>query len=118
MKTTPPHFTPISRRRFVGHLTLGATALALGSRSFGQAAAPKKLGMAIVGLGGYAGGQLAPALKLTQHVELRGVITGSRTKGQQWAPPAQPVPSTSEVDYSRPAEPFPVEIWESPWHKR
>ena len=40
------------------------------------------------------------------------------SKGQQCAPPRQPVPSTSEVDYSRPAEPFPVEIWESPWHKR
>lgn len=39
-------------------------------------------------------------------------------KGQQWAPPAQPRPSNSEVDYSRPAEPFPVEIWETPWHKR
>ena len=38
--------------------------------------------------------------------------------GQPWSPPAQPQPSGSEVDYSRPVEPFPVEIWETPWHKR
>ena len=38
--------------------------------------------------------------------------------GQPWAPPAHPQPSGSEVDYSRPVEPFPVEIWETPWHKR
>ena len=38
--------------------------------------------------------------------------------GHPWAPPAQPQPSGSEVDYSRPVEPFPVEIWETPWHKR
>ena len=38
--------------------------------------------------------------------------------GQAWAPPAQPQPRGSQVDYSRPAEAFPVEIWETPWHKR
>lgn len=40
------------------------------------------------------------------------------SRGQPWAPPRQANPPGSDVDYSRPAEPFPVEIWEEPWHKR
>lgn len=77
-----------SRRSFLETLSLGAAALALTPRGRAQAAgaAPgRKLGIALCGLGGYATGQLAPALQRTQLVELRGVITGSRTKGQQWA---------------------------------
>ena len=79
-----------SRRSFVRNFSLGAAALALAPRGRAQpasaaSAAPRKLGIALVGLGGYATGQLAPALKLTQHVELRGVVTGTRSKGQQWA---------------------------------
>jgi glucose-fructose oxidoreductase len=85
MKT--PH---ASRRRFLENISAGAAALALALRSRGQPAAkapdaPKKLGLAICGLGGYSHGQLAPALKLTQHCALRGVVTGSREKGQRWA---------------------------------
>ncbi len=82
----PPHPPAVSRRRFVGQLAVGATALAFGSRSFGQAAAaPRKLGIAFVGLGGYATGQLAPALQRTRDLELRGVVTGSPEKGRRWA---------------------------------
>lgn len=86
MKATRLDFTPISRRRFVGQLSVGATALALGSRSFGQAAAaPKKLGVAIVGLGTYATQNIGPALKLTENCQLVGVVTGHPdTKGKQW----------------------------------
>ncbi len=76
----------LSRRRFVGQVSVGAAALAFGSRLFGQSSAtPKKLGIALVGLGSYSTGQLAPALKRTEFVELRGVVTGSREKGRQWA---------------------------------
>jgi glucose-fructose oxidoreductase len=76
----------LSRREFIGGLSLGAAGLALASRLRAADAAPqKKLGIALVGLGGYATGQLAPALKLTEHVELRGVVTGSRDKGKKWA---------------------------------
>jgi len=38
-----------------------------------------------VGLGSYSTGQLGPALKLTQHCRLAGVVTGSREKGRRWA---------------------------------
>ena len=84
------HPRPSSRRPFLRQLSAGAAALALALRGRAQPAlsagpAPRKLGIALCGLGGYATGQLAPALKLTENVELRGVITGSRTKGQQWA---------------------------------
>lgn len=46
----------------------------------------KKLGLALVGLGKYADGQLGPALKETKLVELRGVVTGDpQGKGKAWA---------------------------------
>lgn len=76
---------PSSRRSFLEKLSLGAAALSLSDRARAQSAPAKKLGIALCGLGGYATGQLAPALRLTQHVELRGVITGSQEKGQKWA---------------------------------
>lgn len=43
-----------------------------------------KLGVALVGLGRYAGGQLAPGLQQTQHCELRGIVTGTPSKIPQW----------------------------------
>ena len=74
-----------SRRRFLGQLS-AAGALALAPRSLlAQAAGGRKLGIALAGLGGYSTGQLGPALKLTQHCRLAGVITGSAEKGRKWA---------------------------------
>jgi glucose-fructose oxidoreductase len=69
-----------SRRQFVGQLAVGAAALALApSAARAAAAAPplpsKKLGVALVGLGGYSIGQLVPALQRTQHCRLAGVAT-------------------------------------------
>lgn len=78
------HFS-LSRRNFVGSLALGAAALSLSGRSQAQGTAPRKLGIALCGLGNYSRGQLGPALKLTQHCHLAGVITGSKEKGAQWA---------------------------------
>lgn len=75
----------VTRRKFVGQLAIGASALALASRGRGEATPQKKLGVAICGLGNYARGQIGPALRLTQNCELRGVITGSPQKGAQWA---------------------------------
>jgi predicted dehydrogenase len=43
-----------------------------------------KLGVALVGLGKYSEGQLAPALQETAHCYLAGIITGSEDKKQQW----------------------------------
>jgi glucose-fructose oxidoreductase len=43
-----------------------------------------KLGIALLGLGYYSTDLLAPALQLTQHCELRGIITGSPNKIPTW----------------------------------
>lgn len=81
-----PHVrSSLSRRNFVGQFAVGAAALALAGRSRGQTPPTRKLGLALCGLGNYARGQLGPALKLTEHCQLTGVVTGSREKGLQWA---------------------------------
>ncbi|HET9746790.1 MAG TPA: Gfo/Idh/MocA family oxidoreductase [Chitinophagaceae bacterium] len=43
-----------------------------------------KLGIALLGLGGYAGGQLAPALESTEHCYLAGIVTGTPSKIPIW----------------------------------
>lgn len=43
-----------------------------------------KLGVALVGLGMYSEGQLAPALQKTQHCYLAGIVTGSSHKKEVW----------------------------------
>lgn len=43
-----------------------------------------KPGIALVGLGGYAGGQLAPALQKTEHCYLAGIVTGTPSKIPVW----------------------------------
>ena len=45
----------------------------------------KKLGIALVGLGNYSSGQLAPALQETKFCELRGIVTGTPEKEKKWA---------------------------------
>ena len=44
----------------------------------------KKLGVALVGLGYYSTDLLAPALQLTEHCELKGIVTGSPEKIPAW----------------------------------
>ena len=46
--------------------------------------AGKKLGVALVGLGEYSEGQLAPALLETQHCYLAGIVTGTPAKIPAW----------------------------------
>lgn len=79
----------ISRRRFIRNSSLAASAFALGSRLWGADATAtppvKKLGVALLGLGSYATGQLRPALAETKLCELKGVVTGSPDKGAAWA---------------------------------
>jgi glucose-fructose oxidoreductase len=89
-----------SRRSFLKECSLGAAALAWAARARAQAKpGEKKLGIALCGLGGYATGQLGPALKLTRHCALRGVVTGSREKGRAWAKEFG-FPESSIYDYA------------------
>lgn len=78
----------INRRSFLEQLSLGAASiLSLGplellARTPGR---NRKLGVALVGLGGYSTRELGPALRKTRLCELRGVVTGSPAKGAQWS---------------------------------
>lgn len=77
-----------SRREFMRTLSLGAGATLLGTSALaspaGWLAADRKLGVALVGLGSYSSGQLAPALQQTKFCQLAGVVTGSPAKAAQW----------------------------------
>ena len=79
--------SPLTRRLFLGNVSTLA-ALTLAPRlSWGAEPPPvgRKLGVALVGLGGYSRGQLGPALRQTQYCQLAGVVTGDHAKGLKWA---------------------------------
>jgi len=73
-----------SRRKFIkiGGLALAASTLPI--QGFPYFPQKKKLGVALVGLGYYSRDLLAPALQLTQHCELKGIVTGSPEKIPNW----------------------------------
>ncbi|GAB3940849.1 Gfo/Idh/MocA family oxidoreductase [Spirosoma harenae] len=77
----------ISRRTSLQTLSLAASSLLMhpGELLADFQAAPKKLGIALVGLGNYATTQLAPALLETQTCYLAGIVTGSPEKAKTWA---------------------------------
>ncbi|MEX6688019.1 Gfo/Idh/MocA family oxidoreductase [Danxiaibacter flavus] len=82
--------TSKSRRRFIRDLSLGSLSLAPALSSLASCAgatSQKKngLGIALVGLGGYAGGQLAPALQQTKNCYLAGIVTGTPAKEKIWS---------------------------------
>lgn len=65
----------------------GGTATADADGSGGQGTQPRPtspLGVALLGLGSYAGQRLAPALQLTEHCRLVGIITGTPSKVPEW----------------------------------
>jgi glucose-fructose oxidoreductase len=80
----------ISRRTFNSQMAHGVTgtvllagmSLACGMGMGGQKG---KLGIALVGLGGYSGGQLAPALQNADHCYLAGIVTGTPEKEKIWS---------------------------------
>lgn len=74
----------ISRRQL---LKRGGSLLACATFGFPSTINPKrsqKLGVALVGLGRYSIGRLAPGLQQTEHCELRGIVTGSPEKIPVW----------------------------------
>lgn len=58
----------------------------------------QRLGVALVGLGDYSEKQLAPALRLTKHCELRGLVTGSPEKVSAWQQKFS-IPDANVYDY-------------------
>ncbi|SFQ24612.1 Gfo/Idh/MocA family protein [Hymenobacter arizonensis] len=88
---TPDDFLS-SRRAFVRTLSLSAGATLVGGAALANplhllangGTADRKLGVALVGLGKYSTGQLAPALQETKFCRLAGIVTGSPAKASQW----------------------------------
>lgn len=73
----------ISRKDFIRKAGSSVLAASL----FPSIIIPKKkdkLGVALVGLGSYSRGLLAPGLQLTDHCELRGIVTGTPSKIPVW----------------------------------
>ena len=81
----------ISRRSFIQKTATGTGAAAAFSQSpffIGSAQADhhneKKLGFALVGLGGLSTNQIAPALAKTKHCRLAGIVSGTPAKIDKW----------------------------------
>ena len=77
----------INRRTFLGHVSAGAAGLAMTSSAFANIIIPQKkdrLGVALVGLGYYSTDLLAPALQLTKHSYLAGIVSGTPSKIETW----------------------------------
>ena len=89
-----PSFSNNSRRDFLYRLGIAGLGIPFLSATACGNTSPKpdsmqqkkagKTGIALVGLGGYASGQLAPALLQTQHCHLAGIVTGSPSKIPVW----------------------------------
>jgi predicted dehydrogenase len=86
------HNESSSRRTFLYQLGLAGLSIPLATTVLGseqkqsnmQQKKEGKLGIALVGLGGYASGQLAPALQQTEHCYLAGIVTGTPSKIPVW----------------------------------
>jgi glucose-fructose oxidoreductase len=75
----------LTRRKFIGRLSIASAALTLPRHMRAAESTPtKKLGIALLGLGSYATYQLAPALRETKSCRLAGVITGTPAKAAHW----------------------------------
>ena len=79
-----------TRRSFLHNSLYAGTALWLPTSCFSKSNSSeqkdkkKKLGIALLGLGSYSTYQLAPALEMTKHCYLAGIITGSPNKIPDW----------------------------------
>jgi len=82
-----------SRRDFIRRVSLGGAAAVTAANFPGlllaqtnpiAASAPRPLGVALLGLGTYSGGQLAPALQQTKLCRLAGVVSGHPEKIERW----------------------------------
>lgn len=79
----------INRRTFNSKLTKGVLGTSLFAHmpiACGMAGGQdnKKLGIALVGLGSYSEGQLAPGLVNAEHCYLAGIVTGTPAKEKEW----------------------------------
>ncbi len=77
----------ITRKKFLKQALASGAGLYLSQPAFANIILPQKkskLGVALVGLGYYSTDLLAPALQLTSHCELKGIVTGTPSKAETW----------------------------------
>lgn len=77
----------MNRRRFLGQLAVGTAGISAAQSAFANIIIPQKkdkLGVALVGLGYYSTDLLAPALQLAKHCELKGIVSGTPSKIEDW----------------------------------
>ncbi len=77
----------LDRRKFLKKAATGAATIGLTSSVLTNCFSQKnkdKIGVALVGLGYYSTDLLAPALQLTEHCYLAGIVTGSPEKAKKW----------------------------------
>lgn len=74
----------INRRQFLKSTGIAAAASTFPFICSSRPSEKKSLGVALVGLGSYSAGQLAPALLETTHCHLAGIVTGSPHKIPEW----------------------------------
>lgn len=90
----------LDRRSFIQKsvLGLGATVLASATHPFPGLKKEDPLGVALVGLGNYSRGKLAPAFEHTQYCRLAGIVTGSPEKAVEWSAKYK-IPQTNVYNY-------------------
>jgi glucose-fructose oxidoreductase len=77
----------ITRRTFIKKSLAVGTGITMSEDLFSSIIVPQKkekLGVTLVGLGYYSTDLLAPALQLTQHCELKGIVSGTPSKIERW----------------------------------
>src|SRR6478735_9256444 len=90
-----------SRRIFIKNTLGSIAAFTISNKSFSSLpmlGKKKKLGVALVGLGYYSTDLLAPALQLTEHCYLAGIVTGTPSKAEAWKK-SYNLPHKSIYDY-------------------
>lgn len=85
------HKKHLDRREFlkkaglgIGVSTLATSAYPLAGPSINLLQDEAPLGVALVGLGGYSKGKLAPAFEHTKYCRLTGIVTGTPDKKKEW----------------------------------
>jgi glucose-fructose oxidoreductase len=78
--------TNLSKRRFLQYISAATALGTLSPHSLLHASrfSGRKIGVALLGLGGYSNGLLAPALQTTHFCKLSGLITGTPSKLPSW----------------------------------
>ena len=97
-----------SRRKFLQHSLATLSGVALTYQAFPSILIPQaksKLGVALVGLGYYSTDLLAPALQLTEHCYLAGIVTGTPSKAEEWKKRHVDVDKMLGPDYQGDARP-------------